>query len=54
MPSASAAGAPGDFKGTVASLYAQMRDALRRGDLVAFGRAFDALGRALAQQGKRP
>jgi hypothetical protein len=29
-----------------------MRDALRRGDLVAFGRAFDALGRALASAAK--
>jgi uncharacterized protein len=39
----------GDFRGTVAGLYATMRDALRRGDLVAFGRAFEALGRALSQ-----
>jgi hypothetical protein len=28
-------------------LYNEMRDALRRGDWAAFGRAFDALGRAL-------
>jgi len=29
------------------ALYNEMRDALRRGDWAAFGRAFDALGRAL-------
>jgi hypothetical protein len=34
-----------------ASLYNEMRDALRRGDWAAFGRAFDALGRAL--EGKK-
>ncbi len=37
---------------SAAALYRAMRDALRRGDWVAFGRAFDALGRALAPQGK--
>jgi uncharacterized membrane protein (UPF0182 family) len=37
----------GDLKASVAALYAAMRDALRRGDWVAFGRAFDALGRAV-------
>lgn len=42
----------GDFRASVSALYAAMRDALRRGDLVAFGRAFDALGRALAQPGR--
>jgi uncharacterized membrane protein (UPF0182 family) len=31
------------------ALYGAMRDALRRGDWAAFGRAFDALGRALEQ-----
>jgi uncharacterized protein len=35
----------GDLRATIAALYAAMRDALRRGDWVAFGRAFDALGR---------
>ena len=34
------------------ALYAVMRDALRRGDWLAFGRAFDALGRVLAQRSK--
>lgn len=33
----------------LARLYSAMRDALRRGDWAAFGRAFDALGRALGQ-----
>jgi len=58
MPSAGPAARPveappvGDPKATPASLYAAMRDALRRGDWVAFGRAFDALGRALEQRPK--
>jgi uncharacterized membrane protein (UPF0182 family) len=41
----------GDFKASVAAAYAAMRDAMRRGDWAAFGRAFDALGRALARGG---
>jgi uncharacterized protein len=41
----------GDLKATVAGLYTAMRTALQRGDWVAFGRAFDALGVAL---GKSP
>jgi uncharacterized membrane protein (UPF0182 family) len=36
---------------SAAALYMAMRDALRRGDWAAFGRAFDALGRVL---GKTP
>jgi hypothetical protein len=47
----------GDLRASVNSLYALMRDALRRGDLVAFGRAFDALGRVLnpgGEGGARP
>jgi uncharacterized membrane protein (UPF0182 family) len=32
------------------SLYNTMRDALRRGDWAAFGRAFEALGRALEEK----
>jgi uncharacterized membrane protein (UPF0182 family) len=42
-----AAPSTADFHGSVAALYAAMRDALRRGDFAAFGRAFDALGKAL-------
>ena len=34
---------------SAASLYDAMRDAMRRGDWTAFGRAFDALGRALGR-----
>jgi uncharacterized membrane protein (UPF0182 family) len=40
-----------DFRSTINTLYAQMREALRRGDWAAFGRAFDALGRALGSRG---
>jgi uncharacterized membrane protein (UPF0182 family) len=35
--------------GSIRELYQSMRDALRRGDWVAFGRAFDALGALLAR-----
>jgi hypothetical protein len=37
------------LKASAAQLYATMRDALRRGDWAAFGRAFEALGRVLGQ-----
>ena len=45
-------GAPSKAGGPVttaspAALYNAMREAMRRGDWVAFGRAFEALGRAL-------
>jgi uncharacterized membrane protein (UPF0182 family) len=39
-------------KASAAELYGTMRDALRRGDWTAFGRAFEALGRLLGQPGK--
>jgi uncharacterized protein len=42
-----ASAAPGDLRTRAESLYGEMRDALRRGDWGAFGRAFDALGAAL-------
>src|SRR5207248_8907501 len=38
-------GQGGDFRASVRALHAAMRDALRRGDWAAFGRAFEALGR---------
>ena len=44
---------PRDLRATVAKLYAQMREALKRGDWVAFGKAFDALGRALGTASPR-
>ncbi|MDE3216317.1 MAG: UPF0182 family protein, partial [Gemmatimonadota bacterium] len=46
------AAAPADLRRAAAQLYQSMRDALRRGDWPAFGRAFEALGRLLA--GSRP
>jgi hypothetical protein len=39
--------APADSRVRAESLYTVMRDAMRRGDWMAFGRAFDALGGAL-------
>jgi uncharacterized membrane protein (UPF0182 family) len=39
--------APASAQRSAAALYDEMRDALRRGDWTAFGRAFDALGRVL-------
>jgi uncharacterized protein len=38
---------PEEFRGRVSALYAEMRDALRRGDWMAFGSAYEALGRLL-------
>jgi uncharacterized membrane protein (UPF0182 family) len=38
---------PTDFRQRVNDLYAAMRDALRRGDWIAFGKAYDDLGRLL-------
>jgi uncharacterized protein len=38
---------PADFRQRVNELYAAMRDALRRGDWTAFGKAYDELGRLL-------
>ncbi|HEY4129683.1 MAG TPA: UPF0182 family protein, partial [Gemmatimonadaceae bacterium] len=43
---------PTDTKSAASTFYNAMRDALRRGDWAAFGRAFDALGRVL--EGKKP
>jgi hypothetical protein len=44
---------PRDLRATVAKLYADMREALKRGDWVAFGKAFDALGRAIGKTSPR-
>ena len=41
--------AAGDMKATVSALYSAMRAALQRGDWVAFGRAFDALGKTVGR-----
>jgi uncharacterized membrane protein (UPF0182 family) len=53
MPSPPTAGVdlPADLRATVNTLYLQMRDALRRGDWAAFGRAFEALGRIVGPPG---
>jgi len=40
--------ASADLRARAATLYGRMRDALRRGDWVAFGQAFDELGKLLA------
>jgi uncharacterized membrane protein (UPF0182 family) len=55
MPAAAAEPrtAPAGPPKTAAQLYDDMREALRRGDWTAFGRAFDALGRAL-EHGRKP
>jgi hypothetical protein len=42
-----ASATPRDLRARAESLYAEMRDALRRGDWATFGRAFDSLGAAL-------
>jgi hypothetical protein len=50
LPAAATAVAPpvgSDLRARVAALYARMRDALRRGDWVAFGQAFDELGKII-------
>ena len=41
------AATPAEVQARAASLYGDMREALRRGDWTAFGRAFEALGAAL-------
>ena len=42
-----------DLRARAAVLYTRMRDALRRGDWTAFGRAFDELGRVLGGAASR-
>ena len=41
-----------DFRAAAEQLYARMADAMRRGDWVAFGHAYDALGELLARPRK--
>ena len=52
VPALPATASP-EVKNSASALYAAMRDALRRGDWVAFGRAFDALGRLLAPEKRK-
>jgi len=41
-----------DFQSRASALYGQMRDALRRGDWAAFGRAFEAMGRLVGERNR--
>ena len=41
------AATPTDLRSRASALYTEMREAMRRGDWSAFGRALDALGAAL-------
>jgi uncharacterized membrane protein (UPF0182 family) len=45
---------PAAFRARVTALYGQMHNALQRGDWVAFGRAYDALGALLARRERQP
>jgi len=48
QPSTGEAAAQGDFRTRVRRLYEEMREAMRSGDWLAFGRAYDALGKLIA------
>ncbi len=45
---------PSEFRSRVEALYNEMREALARGDWLAFGNAYDALGRALRSTPAKP
>lgn len=45
---------PSDFRARVEALYAEMRDALSRGDWLSFGNAYEALGRVLRSTPAKP
>jgi uncharacterized membrane protein (UPF0182 family) len=45
---------PEEFRTRVTALYDEMREALARGDWVAFGTAYDALGRLLRAGAGKP
>jgi uncharacterized protein len=45
---------PEEFRSRVASLYGEMREALTRGDWLAFGTAYEALGRLLRAGAAKP
>lgn len=45
---------PEEFRSRVAALYGEMREALSRGDWLAFGTAYDALGRLLRAGAAKP
>ena len=52
LPPAAAPVSPADFRAAAEQLYARMADAMRRGDWVAFGHAYDALGELLSRPRK--
>jgi len=45
---------PAEFRGRVDALYAEMREAMRRGDWMAFGSAYEALGSLLRSTTGKP
>ena len=45
---------PAEFRARVEALYAEMREALKRGDWLAFGTAYEALGRVLRSTPAKP
>lgn len=45
---------PAEFRARVESLYAEMREALKRGDWLGFGNAYEALGRVLRSSSAKP
>jgi len=45
---------PAEFRARVESLYGEMREAMKRGDWLAFGNAYDALGRILRSTSAKP
>jgi hypothetical protein len=45
---------PTEFRARVDALYAEMRDAMTRGDWLAFGTAYEALGRVLRTTSGKP
>jgi hypothetical protein len=52
IPSGAYPLSPAEFRAAAEQLYARMADAMRRGDWVAFGHAYDALGELLARPRK--
>jgi uncharacterized membrane protein (UPF0182 family) len=45
---------PAEFRARVEALYAEMREALKRGDWLAFGTAYESLGRVLRSTPVKP
>mgnify|MGYP001385445410 CR=1 FL=1 len=45
---------PNEFRARVDALYGDMRDAMKRGDWLAFGIAYESLGRVLRTSPSKP